>query len=470
MENNWASSGLEAVKNSQLIRVLLIGFLIVLLQIPIGMIQTIISEREETRNETTEEVTAKWGREQSVVGPFIVVPYVKKWSETRKDGEPQIHTEVRYADFLPENLHIFGKIDSEVRYRGIFEIPVYRMSLTVIGRFAQPDFSEWGIDSEDILWDRAYLSICISDARTITNQPILTWNKHKLSFMPGSGESSEGKTEIRAGLKTHLPRTSDPLPLPVPAPGIHASLKARLDDKHFDFSFPLELNGSMGAFFVPFGQETKVDLKSNWSEPSFQGNWLPSQRTVTNKGFQATWDIPFLGRNYPQKWRSGAGLEKAISLSRFGVNLVSPVDHYRMAHRSVKYEILFLVLTFVTLWLFEILIKIRIHSLQYLLVGAGMCLFYLLELSLAEHIGFVAAYIIASSAIVLLISTYCVAILKSTMRAVVVGTVITLLYGYLYILLRNQDYALLVGSIGLFLVLATVMYLTRKIDWYSLKI
>lgn len=445
MGNKWTHSVLESGRNSQLIRVLLIGFLILLLQIPVAMIQTIISQREETRNKATEEVTAKWGREQSVVGPLIVVPYVEKWSETRKDGEPQVHTKLRYADFLPENLHIFGRIDSEVRYRGIFEVPVYRMSLAVTGRFSKPDFSEWGIDSENILWDRAYLSVRISDVRAITNQPVLTWNEHKLNFMPGSGESSEG------------------------IPGIQASLKARLDNERFDFSFPLEMNGSMGAFFVPFGQKTKVDLKSNWSEPSFQGNWLPSQRTVTNKGFQATWDIPFLGRNYPEKWRSGAGFEEAISLSRFGVNLISPVDHYRMAHRSVKYEILFLVLTFVTLWLFEILIKIRIHSLQYLLVGAGMCLFYLLELSLAEHIGFVAAYIIASSAIVLLISTYCVAILKSNRRAVVVGTVITLLYGYLYILLRNQDYALLVGSIGLFLVLATIMYLTRKIDWYSLK-
>lgn len=445
MEDNWTHSVLESGRNSQLIRVLLIGFLILLLQIPMVLIQTIISQREETRNEATEEVTAKWGSEQSVVGPLIVVPYVKKWSETRKDGEPQVHTKLRYADFLPENLHIFGRINSEVRYRGIFEVPVYRMSLAVTGRFSKPDFSEWGIDSENILWDRAYLSVRISDVRAITNQPVLTWNEHKLNFMPGSGESSEG------------------------IPGIQASLKARWDNERFDFSFPLEMNGSMGAFFVPFGQKTKVDLKSNWSEPSFQGNWLPSQRTVTNKGFQATWDIPFLGRNYPEKWRSGAGFEEAISLSRFGVNLISPVDHYRMAHRSVKYEILFLVLTFVTLWLFEILIKIRIHSLQYLLVGAGMCLFYLLELSLAEHIGFVAAYIIASSAIVLLISTYCVAILKSNRQAVVVGTVITLLYGYLYILLRNQDYALLVGSIGLFLVLATIMYLTRKIDWYSLK-
>lgn len=445
MKNNWASNILEPVRNSQLIRILLIGFLILLLQIPIGMIRGIISERETREREATEEITAKWGKEQSIVGPLIVVPYLKKWSKTDKDGKVQTYTELANAAFLPESLHISGKIDSEIRYRGIFKVPVYRMPLTVSGRFSRPDFLEWKIDSKDILWDQAYLSVRISDARAITNQVVLTWNGDRLGFMPGSGKSSGNIS------------------------GIHAGLKTQLDNDSFDFSFPLELNGSMGVFFAPFGQETKVDLRSNWSEPSFQGNWLPSNRTIDDKGFQATWNIPFLGRNYPQKWISGANFEDAISSSRFGVNLISPVDHYRMAHRSVKYALLFLVLTFAALWLFEILIKMRVHSLQYLLVGAGMSLFYLLELSLAEHIGFAAAYIIASSSIIILVSAYCVAILKSAKRAVVIGTILTLLYGYLYILLRNQDYALLVGSIGLFLALAAIMYLTRKIDWYSLK-
>ncbi len=445
MGNNWTHSVLESIRNSQLIRVLLIGFLILLLQIPVGKIRGLIGERERTRAAATAEVTGKWGGRQSVVGPSITVPYTKTWTETLEDGKIRTHTEVRYANFLPESLHISGKIDSEVRYRGIFEVPVYRMSLAVAGRFSRPDFSEWGIDSEDVLWDRAYLSMRISDARAITNKAALTWNDDELSFLPGSGEFGGG------------------------SPGIHAGLKARLGGERFDFSFPLELNGSEGAFFVPFGRETKVDLESDWRDPSFQGNWLPSERSVSNEGFQAAWSIPFLGRNYPQKWISGAGFENAVSSSQFGVKLISPVDHYRMAQRSVKYETLFLVLTFATLWLFEILSKIRIHPLQYLLVGAGMCVFYLLELSFAEHIGFVAAYVIASSAIVVLVATYCVTILKSTTRAIVVGTVVTLLYAYLYILLRNQDYALLLGSIGLFFVIATVMYLTRKVDWHSLR-
>ncbi|MGC9326127.1 MAG: cell envelope integrity protein CreD, partial [Candidatus Hinthialibacter sp.] len=232
------------------------------------------------------------------------------------------------------------------------------------------------------------------------------------------------------------------------------------------------LNGSQGAFFTPFGRNTTVEIRSNWSAPSFQGNWLPTQRDFSDQGFDAVWNIPFLGRDYPQKWWKDFGMEnieKKIAASIFGVRFIAPVDHYRMAQRSIKYEILFLVLTFAALWLFEILIHMQIHSVQYLLVGVGMCMFYLLELSLAEHIGFIPAYVCASASVIILISTYCIAILKGKKRAAIIAAVTTALYAYLYILLMNQDYALLIGSIGLFLILAAIMYLTRKIDWYSMK-
>jgi inner membrane protein len=435
----------ESVKRSHLIRILLIGFLILLLQIPIAMIRGAINEREHRRLEATNEVTAKWGEKQSFKGPVIVIPYTKRWSEAYIDGKHQIRTKIQYAHFLPEQLHIAGRIDSDVRYRGIFKIPVYRMSLTMKGQFKRPDFSEWGIASKDIFWDRAHLSIRISDARAITKQVLLSWNGKELDFLPGSGESTENR------------------------PGIHTPLKARLEGRTFDFSLPLELNGSVGVFFVPFGRETKVVLESDWPDPSFQGGWLPTQRSINNDGFQATWSIPFLSRNYPQQWTSESETEEMISLSQFGVNLVSPIDHYRMAHRSIKYAALFLVLTFVMLWLFEIRNNMRIHPLQYLLLGAGMCLFYLLELSISEHIGFLASYMIASAAIVGLAFSYSITVLQSAKQATIVGTVFVLLYAYLYVLLRNQDYALLLGSIGLFLIVATIMYLTRKVNWYSPK-
>ena len=278
-------------------------------------------------------------------------------------------------------------------------------------------------------------------APAITKAPSLSWNNQALDFLPSAGAGRQG---------------------------IHANLGENLDGDSYDFSFSLELNGSIGAFFAPFGRDTQVKINSNWPSPSFQGNWLPTNRTVNGDGFEATWNMPFLSRNYSQNWKSSSHLDQAATSSLFGVNMISPVDHYRMSQRSVKYQILFLFLTFATLWLFEVLIEVRIHPVQYLLVGAGMCLFYLLELSLAEHAGFVLAYVIASAAIVALVTSYCAAVLKTSRRAVIVGVVVTLLYIYLYVLLMIQDYALLVGSIGLFVALAMIMFLTRKVDWYSL--
>jgi len=435
---------LESLRSSHLLKVLLIGLLILLLQIPIFKIRGIIKEREQTREEAVNEVTAKWGGSQSLIGPTIVVPYANRSlpADNRRQQTPG--ASVEYATFLPESLKISGTIKSEPRYRGIFEIPVYRMSLALSGRFSRPYFSEWSIDPNDVLWDRAYFCLRISDARAMTKTPVFSWNNEPLGFLPSAGEFAGSQQ------------------------GIHVKLADHLEGQSFNFSLSLALNGSIGAFFAPFGRDTDVQISSNWCSPSFQGTWLPIERTVNEDGFEATWNIPFLSRNYPQKWQSWSNLENAVSSSLFGVNMISPVDHYRMSQRSVKYQILFLVLTFATLWLFEVLIKIRIHPVQYLLTGAGMCIFYLLGLSLAEHFGFVPAYATASGAIIILVTSYSAAVLKAARRAIVVGLVVTLLYIYLYVLLMIQDYALLVGSIGLFAALATIMFLTRKVDWYSL--
>jgi inner membrane protein len=394
----------ESLRNSHFVKVLVIGFLILLLQIPIGMVRRIIWQRQSTRNGAVQEVTAKWGNHQSIIGPSIVVPYVKRPPRTPGQGEQAI-SNVEYAAFLPESLTISGNIATELRYRGIFEVPVYRMLLDLKGSFSRPDFSQWAIEPNDILWDRACLSLRIADARAMTKSPKVMWDGQAMDSLPSAGEFGSSQQ------------------------GIHVKLRDNLNGESFDFSASLEMNGSSGAFFAPLGRDTQVQISSNWPSPSFQGAWLPTNRAVTDDGFDATWNIPFLSRNYPQNWRSRSDLQLAVSSSLFGVNVISPVDHYRMSQRSVKYQILFLLLTFATLWLFEVLSKVRIHPVQYLLVGAAMCLFYLLELSLSEHCGFILAYIIASAAVIALVTLYSAAMLKTG---------------------------------------APVMFLTRKVDWYSL--
>ncbi|MBF0527657.1 MAG: cell envelope integrity protein CreD [Deltaproteobacteria bacterium] len=446
MENkDGINSLLELARSSRLLRIILVGFLILLLQIPIEMIKNSVHERQARRQEAIEEVTSKWGVQQSIIGPLLYIPYLKKISETDKDGVIKMRTELKHGVFLPDDLQSTGNLNCEVRYRGIFKIPVYSTELDITGQFTHPDFSEWGVDPNDILWDRAHLTLRISDARAITNQAALKWNGEELNFLPGVGDFGGRST------------------------GIHVPMRGRLSGDAGKFSFHLNLNGSEGIFFVPFGRETTVEIKANWNNPSFQGNWLPAQRTINNDGFQAKWSIPFLGRNFPQKWKSETAFDDSVSSALFGVRFITPVDHYRMSERSIKYEFLFLSLTFITLWLFEVLIKVRIHSIQYLLVGAGMCIFYLLELSLAEHIGFLLAYICATLAVTSLIFFYCIFVLGGYKRSSIISLVILFLYGYLYILLMNQDYALLIGSICLFMVLAAIMYITRKVDWYSMK-
>ncbi|MBN2182788.1 MAG: cell envelope integrity protein CreD [Sedimentisphaerales bacterium] len=432
----------DSFKNSHFIKILLIGFLILLLQIPIYQIRGVIEEREQTREDAVKEVTEKWGRSQSLIGPCIIVPYINRAGQPA--GSRQYKPNIEYATFLPEDLKISGKLDSRLLYRGIYEIPVYSTSIEMTGSFARPDFSEWTVDPNDVLWGRAYLSMRVTDAWAMTKSPKLLWNNRQLDFLPSAGEYGKN-TE-----------------------GVHVSLEDDLNGENFNFSFSLELNGSVEAFFVPFGRDTEVHISSDWNSPSFQGTWLPKNRKVDSDGFEATWNIPFLSRNYAQKWLSSADMENDIMQSKFGVEMISPVDHYRMSQRSVKYQILFLVLTFATLWLFEVLAKIRVHPVQYLLIGVGMCLFYLLELSLAEHFGFIRSYIIASAAIIVLVTSYSAAVLKTSKRAIIVGLVVTLLYIYLYVLLMIEDYALLAGSIGLFVTLAAIMFLTRKVDWYSL--
>ncbi len=204
---------------------------------------------------------------------------------------------------------------------------------------------------------------------------------------------------------------------------------------------------------------------SDWPHPSFQGGWLPVSREITEAGFEAEWRIPYLGRSYPQAWTSKESMQEQVASSYFGVDFSTPVDAYRLVERSAKYDVLFLGLTFLALWLFEVLVGVRVHAVQYLMVGAAMSLFYLLLLAFSEHIGFGLAYGLASGGVIALIGGYAISILRQRRRGSAIGAVVAALYAALYLLLHNEDHALLVGSLGIFVVLAAVMWLTRKVDW-----
>lgn len=431
------------MRSSQMLRLLTVGLLVLLLQIPITMIGGQVSQREMRGIEAIEEVSSKWGNEQVISGPALVVPFTYRWTEANRDGQQIVRTEPRFAYFLPDSLTARGTVNTEIRKRGIFSVPVYKLDLTLAGRFSRPDFSNLALEPAAIAWDRAHLVVGISDTRAIQQETAVAWNGAPVTFVPGTG----GFTDAGAG--------------------IHAVVGFADGAASVEYSLPLSLNGSRGAYFTPFGQNTVVELKSNYPHPSFQGNWLPNDRNVTNEGFDARWSIPFLGRSFPQAWTSADEMGDEIGHSRFGVEFLNPVDHYRMAERSVKYASLFILLTFATLWLFEVRAGVRVHPIQFLMLGGALCLFYLLLLSLSEHMAFPLTYVLASVSVIGMVAAYGVVVLRGITRALAVGLGVAVLYAYLFVLLVNEDYALLIGSIGLFLILGLIMYATRRVDWYG---
>lgn len=464
-------------RDSVAVKIAVVGALTLLLLIPLGMVESLVTERQSRQKEAAKEVADSWGREQVLGGPVLTVPYLM---HVKDANGKEIATQAYWARFLPETLRIEGNVKTEERNRGIFEVAVYRTDLHWSGTFQQPSFDSWHVEPQDILWRDAYLSIGVPDLRGITSGVDLTWGSRPLRLSPGSEEGELWHSGLRAGIP---------------------DLAAGKADAVYTFAFDLAVNGSESLSFLPLGKQTTVALKSNWASPSFCGEFLPARRTVRDTGFEAQWNVSWLGRNYPQQWRTsqkeapaapssgswngreitqelppadprqmvakGQVAAQTLDDSAFGVQLFQPVDAYQKTERSTKYAALFLVLTFLTFFLYEQLNPFSIHPVQYLLVGFALCLFYLLLLSISEHSSFGLAYLTAAAATVLLIGGYSAAILHGALRALLMTFVLGTLYGYLYVLLQLEDYALLLGSLGLFLILALVMYLTRRIDWGS---
>lgn len=426
---------MKNLKRSLGTRLFIIAFLTLLLLIPSLFIQSLISEREQRRDSVADEISQKWGRKQTIAGPVITVPYKQYY---KRDGETEYA--IRYAHFLPDQLDIKGRITPEVRYRGLYKVVVYNSRLSLSGRFPALDLNGLSIPPQDFMPGDAFVSVGISDMTGIKDFVTVHWNNHEYMANPGI----ESNDVLASGISFK--------------PGLEAG-------QSYHFSFDLNLNGSRGVSFSPVGKQTHVELSSNWANPSFTGSFLPAEREVDASGFQSRWSVLHLNRNFPQQW---LGPQKEVSQSVFGVDLLLPVDEYQKTMRTAKYAIMFISLTFLTFFMMELLGKKIIHPVQYLLIGFALLIFYTLLLSISEYLIFKMAYLIAAAAIILLISVYAYSILADLRKTGVISGVLIILYGYLYILLQLQDYALLMGSIGLFVVLAVVMYLTRSINWFEI--
>ncbi len=435
--NNW-------LKNSITIRLITIGFLLLLLLIPIGMVKDIIREREYRQQDAIREVSSKWGTEQTIKGLVLTIPYRSYLKVYDKENSFELIETIEYAHFLPKKLNISGNISPKVRYRGIYEIVVYNSEIQVNGSFTLPNFEEWKIEEKDIIWEDATVELGLTDLRSIQENVSVNWNGTNYAFNPGI----EHNDVVHHGISTKVlvnPKDSS--------------------FQNIDFSLALNFNGSSSLNFIPLGKTTQVSLQSEWKDPSFDGAFLPDERTISEDGFTARWEVLHLNRSYPQSFRNTVG---GIDQSSFGVNLLMPVDSYQKSMRSAKYASMFVALTFLIFFFVQILNRVRIHPIQYIIVGFALTIFYTLLIALSEHISFLWSYLIASIAIIGLIVLYVKNIFKNSTLTRMMGLMLIILYLFIYIIIQSQDYALLMGSIGLFIVLSVVMYLSRNIDWYRI--
>lgn len=426
------------LKNSVLLRMFLVGALSLLLLIPTFMVELLIVERQQRHVEAIDEVSRSWGGSQTLTGPVLTIPYTIH----NENREGTIVTSKQYLHILPKELSVNSTITPSIRYRGIYEIVLYNTQSKLTGEFSLANLGDFKIPEKDLLLEEAFVTMGISDLTGIKNSPTLGWESSELQPTPGV-------------------RSTD-----VISSGITFSPEISASNQLYKFSLQIHLNGTSGFQVVPTGKETTVKMSSSWGAPSFIGSYLPETREVSEKGFEAVWNVLDLNRNFPQII---AGSATTISGNSFGVKLMIPVDEYQKTERTVKYAIMFIALTFLAYFLIEVIGKTILHPIQYVLVGLALVLFYILLLSISEHSSFNMAYFISGGSIIMLISAYTKRITRSVKIMGLMFSVLLTLYGFLYVVLQLEDYALLLGSIGLLLVLGVVMYLTRKIDWFSLR-
>lgn len=450
-----------------------IALLIVLLLIPLLMIDGLVDERQSYRDEVLQDISRSSSYSQQLTGPVVVVPYSRTLRSWRLDKASQQRVmqerEVRgRLYFLPETFVLDGQMRTELRHRGIYEARLYHAGNQISGSFVLP--ANYGIASDlaSYRFDDPVLAVGISDVRGIENAPKLKVEGALRDFQPGTRSQLLGN-------------------------GVHAVLPFKASDREqrFDYAFELSLLGSSRLDITPVGRDSQVNLTADWPHPSFGGEFLPTERSISDRGFSARWRTSFFATNLEDQLRAcTASAQPDVAVAAmpddpdvgqassarcsefaehsFGVALVDPVDQYLKTDRAVKYALLFIVLTFAGFFLFEVLKRLAVHPVQYGLVGMALALFYLLLLSLCEHVGFELAYLISASACVGLLGFYLCYVLHSLWRGVTFSVALAALYGMLYALLNAEDYALLMGSLLLFAVLAGVMVLTRRLDWYGI--
>lgn len=469
----------KAVLNSMLAKVAGLLFLLLLLCIPLGEIQSINRARGESQREAADELAATYAGRQTMVGPLLLVPYVERWMEPLRNAQGKVigqeprSKEMAHVVF-PDKLHIEGSMAPQERYRGIFRIPFYTLSATLTGGFTAFDPKAVAHSEADskIEFKAPFIAFNVSDLRGLDGSPAITMGGEALRFrqrVPGLADGAWFADGI------HAPVTG-------------AALTAWQAGTPVSFDMKLGLVGQDTLAIAPIAEETTAHLSSPWAHPSFGGRFLAAERSVTPQGFDAHWRVSSLVTSAREQVRAdlsargGPADDNAAAaavattahrntgpLQTFDVSLAQPINVYSMSTRAGKYGVLFIGLVLMAAFMFELFRKLRLHPIQYGLVGLSIALFFLLLLALSEKFAFWMAYAGAATASVALLAVYFSAVLGGWRRGLSFGAFVALLYGALYGLLASESNALLLGALLIFGMLAVLMLVTRKVDWYALS-
>ncbi|QHE87084.1 cell envelope integrity protein CreD [Hydrogenophaga sp. BPS33] len=426
-------------------KVMVIGLLMLLLSIPLLMVRGAIEERSMNREAATQDVARAHAGEQTLTGPVLYVPYTETFlrkvvldgGQTREELVTQSHVAIRF----PSVMETRSRLQTETRWRGVFPVKVFTSVNESTGQFVWSDVEPKEKNSQITLGQPSLL-LGVSDLRGLLNAPQLKVEGRAIAVAPA--------------------RAAQRLPLPLVAPLNLAQLRA---GAVLPFSLQLELAGTGRIGWVPLADENRVHLQSSWPHPSFGGDFLPRTRSVSAQGFEASWSVPSLSTQAQRQFAQTG--ERPETPESFSVSLDDPVDVYRLTDRATKYGAMFILLTFAAFFVLEMVKRWRIHPMQYLMIGAALVLFFLLLLSIAEHLGFLPAYLSASAACIGLLAHYLRHVLGGWKPGLLMSGLLVALYGVLYGILMSEDNALMMGSLLLFGVLASIMVATRKVDWYS---
>lgn len=444
--------------NKILIKGLITAALILLLLIPTVFIQNLVKERQDRQLDVVNEVKQGWSSEQTIYGPYIYLPYTV--NEKTIEGKDKLINKFVYL--LPQQLNVNSHIVPELRNRSIYKVLLYRSSNKFSGQFklSIPN----NLNNATIQWQNAYLCVGVTDNKGFEDKVSIKFNNINYDFLSGlpikeyDSKMVKNNNDYRDGSSTKFEQ--------IELNGMHTTLNLTASDvdKTINFDMDIKLKGSEQLHFVPLAVNSKFNIHSNWKDPKFDGNTLPNKRDVNENGFSAEW--VFNSSNL-----SFSNVINSLSFNKnnyaFGVSMLQPTDHYAKSMRSVKYAILFIGLTFALFFIIEVMQKKPLHPIQYVLIGFALIIFFTLLLSISEFLLFDNAYIISASATIILISTYVKMHFGSFKAMLLFGIFLSFLYAFIFVLISLEDAALLVGSIGLFIILTLIMFGSKRINWYG---